>query len=397
MPGLLTLVCLVVACRGNLNLQPEAPQDAPPDTPVDAQPPTVIACGAPERFSIGRTVKHLYTAATERGFVVVTLDDSDAAFGFSYEFSGNRLVEKVYDVPIATGTFGQVGAIRVDHDARDSIDVLIAAPYGTDATKPTGTALLPLDARLQQVGPTVKHDGWLAGYGSLARSDDGDLVFLGITGGGAEIDVKTVSRVGGEAGIAHPVDASGNMLSQPTMLRTQAGYMVVWAAPGGVLAEAKAAILDESLGVTTPAAKVSRDTGFSALTPTAAYSTAARRYLFAWAYKDDPGDVVALSLRDDQLGETATQVTGTSRGRFPAIAAGKDDFLVVWQDAGTIGHLGGVRVTPDGKPTYLAIPGTGGTAAAWDLIVRNGQPVLVWLEQGGTGANLWLDPLCDPH
>src|SRR5439155_23389642 len=100
------------------------------DAPSEATPPPVIACGSPARFSIGRTVKHLYTAATERGFAVVVLDDNDAAFGFSYEFAGNRLVEQVHDVPIATGTFGQVGAIRVDHDIRDSIDLMIDVPYG---------------------------------------------------------------------------------------------------------------------------------------------------------------------------------------------------------------------------------------------------------------------------
>jgi hypothetical protein len=48
----------------------------------------------------------------------------------------------------------------------------------------------------------------------------------------------------------------------------------------------------------------------------------------------------------------------------------------------------------DGRITPVSVPNTNGTAAAWDLVVHNGQPAVAWVEAGGTGPNLWLDPLC---
>jgi len=124
--------------------------------------------------------------------------------------------------------------------------------------------------------------------------------------------------------------------------------------------------------------------------PRVAYAAVSDSYVFTWIEKTSMGDQIWISLRDGSLGETQHLMLGY--GYAPAIVAGDNDFLMVWE-AGT--QLDGARVTADGKVTLVSIMGSGGKLAAWNLVVHNGQPAVVWVETGGTGPNLRLDPLCN--
>jgi hypothetical protein len=176
-------------------------------------------------------------------------------------------------------------------------------------------------------------------------------------------------------------------MNNPAIMAVGSGFLVVWNASA-----VHAQLFDDQLVAQTPIKKVSSD---GAEWARAAYAPAADRYLIAWHQKvsTGPGDEVWVSLRDGSMAELQA-IKVASQGIFPANAAGDSDFLVVWQDGGSPSHLGATRIAMDGAATPVGIADTGGTAAGWDLVVHNGQPALAWVETGGTGPNLWLDPLC---
>jgi hypothetical protein len=183
-------------------------------------------------------------------------------------------------------------------------------------------------------------------------------------------------------------------MDTPTIVPVGANFLVVWNALVGPSA-LHAQIFDDKLVPQTLIKKVSFDQSTSTESARAAYAAAADRYLIAWHQKASmgSGDEVWISLRDGSLAEIKTARVA-SQGIFPAIAAGDTDFLVVWQDGGSPSHLGATRIAMDGTVTPVGVPDTGGTAAGWDVVVHNGQPAVAWVETGGTGPNLWLDPLC---
>ncbi|MGE5183505.1 MAG: hypothetical protein ACM31C_15645 [Acidobacteriota bacterium] len=58
--------------------------------------------------------------------------------------------------------------------------------------------------------------------------------------------------------------------------------------------------------------------------------------------------------------------------------------------------LGGAHVATDGTITPRAITNSGGTPGKWTMVARATQPVLVWTELGGSGPDLYFDPMCAP-
>jgi hypothetical protein len=160
--------------------------------------------------------------------------------------------------------------------------------------------------------------------------------------------------------------------------------------------ELDAALLGDQLAA-GPTQTINADPNNNSLVPAAGYSASAKKYLFAWAVKHN-GDSVLLRMRDEQLADAPGMLDFLEIGYAPKIAGGDKDFVVAW-DNGTQqgGPPGAARVLPDGSVSVRGVTNTGGKAAryTWDLVVRNGQPVLIWAEQGGSGPDLWIDALCD--
>ena len=378
MKTLALLMIPVVAACGRMGFDQSAGPDGTSDAAIDR---LHLMCGAPARFSVGATTSRLAAASTPGGYNVFTVDDTGEVRGFTYELTTGTPVAQLDNVAITSNANGPLGSIALGDK------LLLAVPYGRPVA--TGTQLVPLDAQLATRGQPTMQDGWFGSFNTLAATGSGTLAFLGQLGNG-EVDAKLVSPLGVDLGAPHPVIDQADGASLPTILPTATGFVVVWAANAPSPNEVHAELLDAQLAIQTPATTVSFPTQFDAEVPRIGYSTTSGTYMFAWVEKTGQGDQIWVSLRDASLNESQHLKIGS--GYAPAIVAGDNDFLVVWEDGS---QLDAARITMGGQVTPLSILGSGGKFAAWDLVVHNGQPAVVWAETGGTGANLWLDPLCN--
>jgi len=357
----------------------------PPDVLPPPPPPAVLACGAATRFSMVTAPKRIAATATAAGYNLITSDDADVR-GYAYAFEGDTLVAQRGDVPLFSGTPAEFTTIA------DGDRTLLGIANGTPA--PASTTLVALDARLAPLGPPVPHDTWVGGIGSLARNDAGSLAFLAtlVPAFTSETDVRIVGADGAPVGPNHVVIMDGE---SPTISSAGDNFLVVWNAYGtssrNIHASVVAMTSDSFVSTIAP-------TTVSVLTADAfnargAYAAASETYLIAWMQKPgDPLDHIFVSLRDRDLKEIGTpKEIGT--GNQPYVIAGKDDFLVVWRIDAV--RLGAARVKPDGTVTPVPIEGTARDAISMDLVVRAGQPALVWVERDdGGGATVRFDPLC---
>lgn len=398
------MVSLIAACKGGFQRVPDAGSDA-----LDApEPPVLLGCKA-TRFSIDvpmpqlagviqlPLVKQVAVTPTPRGYHVFVVDGNNTLRGYSYEFAGNELVATARNVSLMANVTGSIAAVALPADASDRAEALLAVPCTA-----TSTTLIALDSQLSPLTrsgttPGVIHDGWLAGYGSLVSTDPGRLVFLAMKDGTTELYARAVSRLGvdEDAGSPHLLDLGSNVPSGATMIRAGTGYLVVWNAAGPVPDEVWAMMLDERLDVAAPATKISPEpdvTMENSNLPAVGYSAKSKVALFAWALKQDQ---IWFSLRDEQL-KVLPPTIEIQPGNVPSIAASDDDFLVVWTDYLGTQELSAGRVALDGTLTRPGLSTTNGKAPGWDLVVRNSQPALVWLEDVTSGPYLWFDALCKP-
>lgn len=417
----LTLLSLLAACR--FGFDAVAPIDAamvdtppdgpPPPPPIDA--PTVLAC-APVRFAVDATTAFITAVGTRRGYDVFAVDDSGAVRGYAYQFVNDKLelVAGTGNVLPVPSSVGPVAAIAVDHDTGDDVDVVIAVAYPDVSaamsarrrtaatalqTTPAGTVVIPFNAQLQRVDTPEMATliaGLVAGPGALAGGDGGTVAFLGRDSGGS-LGLQPVSRRGvAVPGGPYPVDTSNHPVTRQTLLRAASGYLAVWSDNVSLPHEAiVAATIDDSLVAHAPVT-ISVHPDHGSFVPAAAYLPGAHRYLFSWMEK--PGrDFIHLSMRDEQLADAPGVINFVPEGNLPIIAAGENDFLVVWPDTSPTPtqRLGAARVKPDGTVLLPSITSTlGGSAVAFDVVVHEGQPALFWVEKDGGGPNLWIDPLC---
>ena len=384
---------LAAAC-GRAGFNPRVAVDGGTDT-VDAAPdasPPVLACGAPVRFSITPTMGALSATATLGGYDVFAIDGS-LLRGYSFQFTsgGTALAAAKTDVAVSDNAATALGAFALDDD------VLVTAPYPLGDSG--GTSLIPLDRELSARGTAVKRDGVFGAAGSLARSTGGSLAFLTQALGpdiGA-VSAQLISPLGTDlAATPVPVEvvSADQRPNSPTITAARASFLVTWTSTSVSPNQVFARILNEALQPTSPTTLVSVHPEFTPVAPRVAYAAAADRYLFAWYEKVNSVDQLWASLRDGNLNQVGEPIMVAAQGIFPVIAAGDADFLIVWDDGNVPRHLGAARISKDGTRTLLGIASTGGSVGGWDLVVRHGQTALVWTEVGGTGPNLYIDPLC---
>jgi hypothetical protein len=380
----LAILLLVGAC-GRLGFRDVPPPDAA--AAIDAPPPDKLTCGAPARFEIAGMPDRVAAAPTARGYQVFAIDAAGDVRGVAYEFQAGALVARGADVPVGSDATGALGATAVEGG------VLVVMPYGRpDAS---GTAVLPLDGRLAPRAMPQRLAGWFGGPGTITTSTTGEIAMLG-TLANAEVNVQLVSPLGVELTAQRPVVPKTDAATQPTIVAAGAGYVVTWSANATSPNQVRAALLDSKLTMTSLVTPISAAID-DAFLPRVAYAAARDTYLFAWTQKlAAGGDAIGLGMRDGELGDTRGAVSYTPTGARPAIASGSDDFLVVWQDTEQPSGLAAARITTDGviTPMPIAGDGDGAKAVSWDVVVRDGQPALVWVEGGGAGARLWFDPLC---
>lgn len=383
---------LLAGCRVGFDRVPEAP-DGPGGGP-DGPPPHLLSCGSPLQFTItnpagsgsgsGTVVETLVLAATAAADdYYVFAEAAGEVHGFSYGFAGDQLVTHAVDAPVFSGASGTIAAVP----AGDG--VLASIVYGQPSA--LGTALVPLDGQLAPRGMPQMYAAWFGGERTIARADDGALAFLGAT---SDVAAKLVGSDGASLGSPHTVIDRSESPTEPTITASGAGFLVTWSAAAASPDEVHAELLDKQLAT---AAVMSTTINPAAMydghSPRAAYAPAPDRYLFAWWLKTPVSDEVWVSLRDGGLGEIRP-ILLSPHAKFPRLAAGQDDFLVVWQDTGATSGLAAARVKFDGTVQPLTVSGAGGSQLGWDVVTRAGQPALIWIE-GGATTTMWLDPLCN--
>jgi hypothetical protein len=388
--GFLVVVPLLAACRFGFDAQPDGQVPPPPpsiDAPPDAPPPAVLACGAPARFPMTNPPSFVTATATAGGYNLIT-SDSIGVHGFAYNFSGTTLVADRGDVLLYSGTTGELSTIaNGDHS-------LVGVTSGTPM--PNSTAVIALDAQLGMLSAPATHDTWVGGIGSLARNSDGTLAFLSTRFGSSEVDAQVIADDGTASGPPHVVIPDG---SSPTIAASGADFLVTWNAFSDMSTKIHAAVYtltNNSIVTKAGPQTISTDLVNDGFSPRGAYSAASDTYLFAWMQKPgDPLDQIRISLRDHNLNELRGISVPVGSGNLPIVVAGKDDYLVAWR-IDTI-RLAAVRVKPDGTVIPVAIEGTAQDALGMDLVVREGQPALVWIERDlAGGATVRFDPLCSP-
>jgi hypothetical protein len=127
-----------------------------------------------------------------------------------------------------------------------------------------------------------------------------------------------------------------------------------------------------------------------------AWLAAADRYLIAWFEKTPTGrDDIWFQIFDGTLA-AATPATRLAQGAVaPQIGVDDAHFFVAWKDvAATPDAMAAAVITANGAVTQRAVKSSGGSPLGYMFVERNGQAVLAWSETGGSGPDLWLDPMC---
>jgi hypothetical protein len=226
------------------------------------------------------------------------------------------------------------------------------------------------------------------------------------------VDVTRVSPTGAKLDGPYTIIDDATRAYVPTVVPAASGFLVAWIALSVSPRRVQAELISDQLAVTTPPIEISTAgptspiTVNDALSLRAAYLSGADRFLFTWYQKISGGDQVVISLRDrdgdgDGRSDLATAhelIALSTQGINPVVVAGSDDFLVVWK-AGDLKTLRAARVSSEGEVTPVGVNGTGGLPVAWDLVVRNDQPALVWIEapeapESSNSGTLRIDPLC---
>jgi hypothetical protein len=384
--GFLVVVPLLAACRFGFQDQPDS-QPPPPPPAIDAAPdapPPVLACGRPARFPMATAPTFVTATATASGYNLIT-GDASGVHGFAYNFVDNTLVADRGDVLLFRGATGELSTIaNGDH-------TLVGVTSGTPLNS---TSVIALNAQLVTLGMPATHDTWIGGLGSLARNSTGTVAFLGTKVDSSEVDAQVIADDGAASGPPHIVVPDG---TSPTIAASGADFLVTWNAANSVHAAVHTLTSDSIVTKVGAQTISSSDPLNEAFNARGAYSAASDTYLFSWMQKPgDPLDHILMSLRDRGLNELGGGPQDIGMGNMPIVVAGKDDYLVAWRIDAV--RLGAARVKPDGSVLPVPIEGTAQNALGMDLVVREGQPALVWIESDvtGGGATVRFDPLCSP-
>jgi hypothetical protein len=393
---------LVAGCRFDFDARPDAKPGAPDAAAPDAMPAPLLSCGSPPQFAIESplpagggsggnpvTLAGLTATATDTHVYALAADTAGDVHGYSFAFDGANLVAGTANAPVFKQATGPIAAVPAGGG------VLVQIVYGLP--DPLGTALVPLDQDLAAAGPQQMYDHWYGGDRALALGSDDKRTILGFTNNGNVVDARLVAADGTSLGTSHPVIADSEGPSEPTVTASDTGFLMTWSSTTASPDEVRAAVFDKQLATATVSTTViSPSPQADALGPRVAYAPGPDRYLFTWWSKNSMTSVdeVHFSLRDGALAEMQPIAVAT-RAKFSRVVAGKNDFLVAWQDtSGDAPGVGAARIKFDGTVVPISVLGHGNFALGWDLITRAGQPALVWLEDDPR-INAWIDPLCN--
>jgi hypothetical protein len=247
------------------------------------------------------------------------------------------------------------------------------------------------DATGASRGPTIEHTE-LAADVSLATSPSGQLAF-------ANVDVAT------QAVLVRRIDALGTYRAAPVTVTTDVStYAMLGPATPGFIAQWNVmqagadplmiALLDETFAIVAGPIQVNNNgTGQGPGRPRVVWAAESDTYLITWHEKNGVDDDVWFQLRDGNLDPITVPAILGLHGIKSEVSTDGTAFWVSWKDL-TTGVLFAASISPTGVMTPRTVTTSGGLPSQWTMLRSGTQPVLVWLETGGSGPDLWIDPLC---
>lgn len=389
MGKVLLTVCLC-AC-GRYGFSDSAP-DAAPMVDVDAGPdaaPAKLACGQPTRFQVGAsTISTLTMAAPPWGFGLFTVDSSNTLHAWVYAFSGTDLVAMVQNTTMASSATGTLGAATLGNN------ILVASATGVPTA--TGSIVYAMDGKGEEVAQPASRTA-LAVASPLAASGTGNGVALAtVTPGSSAVDVHLLDASGGDAIAPTTIIADATGADTVKLTSAGTGYAAVWGQPAAGTHAIEIALFDSSLAMVAGPA-IADDLAYGAYSGSAVWASVSNEYLVTWHEKNaGGGDDVWFSILGPDLSVKVLPTLVANDGHDPVAASDGTGFWMIWDEyPGALPeHLAGAAITADGAVTPRAITSSGGTPKKWAMTAREGQPVLVWTEVGGSGPDLYFDPMC---
>jgi hypothetical protein len=373
--GRLLAVMVVVSACGRLDFKP-------------ASSDVLLPCGQPTRFQVGAgTVSALVAVAQPAGYGLFITDTSNALRGWAYTFEGTTLVATAENVTLAGGVNGSLGV------AAQGSTTLLSSKDGHPAA--TGTTLFLLGDALGTLATASSRAGQFAASYPVAAGVTGGFAFATIDATSGEVDVRRVAENGVDAGAAVKIIDGAAKATGVSIVPAGGGYVVTYQSGATSPNPVEIELLDASFAVTAGPVAVDHAVAGEfratvAVTPSA--------FLVTWNEKNitNDDDVWIVVLGPD----LSTLVPAKVVAHFstaPLAVANADGFWLAYKTyAPTPNHAGAQHVALDGTVTSHPVSGSGGALGAFAMIERVRQPVLAWTEVGGSGPDLYLDPLCPP-
>ncbi len=352
-----------------------------------APPPAKLACGQPTRFLVGAdSLTAMAAAPTQDGFAVFGVNGTSVR-GWSYTMVGTALAAVAEDVAVATSESGAIGATA------QGDQLMVSAVYGTP---PAGTATQGLDAMMHPLASADQRDGQLAATDPLACGPSG-YAFATIDATSGEGDARLLATSGGDAGAPVAIVPAAEGPGALQVIATQTGYAAAYQVAAANPNTIEVEILDGALGIAAGPI-VTSDGQDDAANMQMAWSPGANAFAVTWQEKNaTSGDDVWVEIVDSSLNVLSPATIISPLSNDPVVAADADGFWVSWFNYGvTPNALQAAHVATDGTVTARPVTNSGGTAKRWQMVSRDGQPVLVWTETGGTGPDLYFDPMTCP-
>jgi len=318
---------------------------------------------------------------------VFGVDAAGALTGSTFEFDGSTLARRAQSVSLDANATGPLGVAEVGTGSA----LLLAEQVGLPTA--TGTKLVPLDMQLAAMGPGTSRGDSFIGLGPVAQSSAGGVAYFAADATNT-ISAHAVTSLGVDTGTVADVIPSAEASGFQTIASGGASYVATWTSAATTPIRARMALLDDNFAPIVPA--ITTGSTGDVLMPYAVYAKNKSVYLLVWYEKNaDHGDDVYFEIRDANLGLIGVQKHARPSA-FAAVAASDGDgFLVVWDNYVPADHLEGVYIDATGEMTSRSVFQTGGKPVKWAMTERFGQPAVVWIEDGGSGPNLYIDPVCN--
>lgn len=347
---------------------------------------SLLACTGPTRFQTGAATVTMTATAGANGYSAFTVDGNGDLAGFGYTFDATALTTAAQDVAIDTNATGNLGA------ATNGSTVMLAAATGLPSS--TGTKLYALADDMTNLAAPSLRDGELLATTPIVASpvDNGFALF---TINGSEMDANHVAPDGSDAGGLVAVVPSAEAPGYESVTPVPNGYAIGYASARSSPRQATLELVDATTFAITAGPVAVDNAQYDEYDPVIA--AVGTTYLVAWHAKDvTDDDDIWFELRDASLAPIGMPQQIATFSHVPVVASDGTSFFLVWDDYKPSDHLAGVQVMTDGTTTPISVLNTGGTPVGWAMATRGPQPVLVWIESGGTGPDLYLNPMCGP-